>query len=457
MNLSRRTFLKVLGAGGAASAASSPILRAFADPQTANDEFFLFVHALGGWDVMLWSDPRMAATTIIDPPSTVNCRTDWLDAWTTDTSVTLPDGGNPFKPNAAGKLSFGPGFGAKMLSRASQVLLFNGLSMNTVSHPDGQTYVTTGRHLFGGRAAQSSIDTMLGNEAGVQQLLPVVSLQYPSFFVGSGLDQRAVPLRVSKVDTLAESLHRAPFYESAAERDAVTVVLSEEAHDLAEVAHDPTTMNAIALQLGALRGVLQKNLENSFSAKYLQTAYDSSFSFSKLLIQQVPATNLAFAIEAFKNNFGRCVSVVFNAFDTHFSNYTTQARAQQETFDSLSAFMDLLETTPHPTKPSDTLADHTHILVTSDFCRTPQINLSHGRDHYPNGSALVLSPRFRGGQVFGATDADQLLPTNLSGFSDGPRPVSPPDVLATFLTAFGVQPRKYLRDGEAVTQLLVNP
>ena len=50
------------------------------------------------------------------------------------------------------------------------------------------------------------------------------------------------------------------------------------------------------------------------------------------------------------------------------------------------------------------LADHTHILVFSDFCRTPQINLSGGRDHYPNNSALVISPKFARGRSFGKTD-----------------------------------------------------
>ena len=52
----------------------------------------------------------------------------------------------------------------------------------------------------------------------------------------------------------------------------------------------------------------------------------------------------------------------------------------------------------------DKLSDHTHILVVSDFCRTPQINLAGGRDHYPNNSALVISPRFRRNFVFGKTD-----------------------------------------------------
>ena len=114
----------------------------------------------------------------------------------------------------------------------------------------------------------------------------------------------------------------------------------------------------------------------------------------------------------------------------------------------------MLDATPHPTRAATKLADHTHILVFSDFCRTPQINLSGGRDHYPNNSALVISPRFRGGIAFGKTDVEQLLPADAKTFGDGARPIAPPDVLATFLHAFGIEPRSYLRDGEVVPELL---
>ena len=39
-------------------------------------------------------------------------------------------------------------------------------------------------------------------------------------------------------------------------------------------------------------------------------------------------------------------------------------------------------------------------------------------------------------------------------FSDGRRALSPPDILATFVSAFGGDPRKYLRDGEVIPAML---
>jgi hypothetical protein len=93
-------------------------------------------------------------------------------------------------------------------------------------------------------------------------------------------------------------------------------------------------------------------------------------------------------------------------------------------------------------------------MVFSDFCRTPQINLNLGRDHYPNNSSLIISPRFQSNFVLGKSDPDQLLPLPTVSFSDGMRAVSPPDILRTFVSAFGGNPAKYLRDGEVIPALL---
>ena len=148
------------------------------------------------------------------------------------------------------------------------------------------------------------------------------------------------------------------------------------------------------------------------------------------------------------------VSFALGGFDTHANNYRNQALCQQDMFDLLAVLLRKLDATPHPHRAGAKLSEHTHILLVSDFCRTPQINIGGGRDHYPNNSALVISPRFRGNFVFGKSDPDQLLPAQAKTFSDGERPIAPPDLLATFLHAFGVPPRKYLRDGEVVSELL---
>jgi hypothetical protein len=324
--------------------------------------------------------------------------------------------------------------------------------MNTVSHPDGSTFSATGRHLQGGRAPGASIDTALGSEFGAEQLFPVVSVQFPSSYVGEHLDRRAVPLAIGQIGALSRSLSRAEVFDQDADRDAVTAVLSQEASDLAAHSTYPDVARGLGLQYDALRRMLASRLQDVFSADGLRKAYPA-FNY-KGRFQGAAAVNAAFAAEAMKRNVVRCVSFALGAFDTHNQNYKQQALVQQEAFDVVATLLQVLDATPHPTHAGKKLADHTHILVVSDFCRTPQINMGGGRDHYPNNSALVISPRFRANLAFGKSDVDELLPAHAKTFADGPRAIAPPDLLATFVSAFGVPPRKYLRDGEVVPELL---
>jgi uncharacterized protein (DUF1501 family) len=443
--------LKVLGATGAGlSAAHLPLMKAVAASSTTSDEFFIFVHASGGWDVTLWADPRNERKGLVEPASTDNTDLTALHHWT---SVPLDSDTNTFalvQPSGS-NLVFGPGIGnlAEMYDR---LCLINGLAMNTVSHPDGTAFSATGRHLAGGHPVASSVDTMVANELGASQLFPAISVNFPSFFVGEGLDRRAVPLRIGSVGTVAKTLTRSTLYDSVADRDAVTAVLTAEATDLASIALQPDVMKGFQVQYDSLKKMLTGSLQAVFSQTALQAAHPE-FNY-KARFQSAAAVNAAFAVEAMKRNVVRCVSFTGASFDTHNTNYRFQAQTQQELFDLIAALLKTLDATPHPTKTSDKLSDHTHILIVLDFCRTPQINLSGGRDHYPNNSALVISPRFKQNFVYGKTDAEQVLPDDAGTFSDGVRPVAPPDLLATFVASMGIDPRRYLRDGEVVKDLL---
>ncbi|WP_394827160.1 DUF1501 domain-containing protein [Pendulispora albinea] len=458
---SRRSFLKALAGSGVAALASTPLVHALAAPggdAKTSDEFFLLLHALGGWDVTLSLDPRWDEVGLIDPATTANTNTLGIRLWENDTKK-LSDGGYSFQPIRPKDTPFvfGPAIGSLAdLDLVSRLCVVNGLATNTVSHPDGQTYAVTGRHLNGGRPNQSSIDVCCANEFGTEQLLPVVSVEYPSYLLGSELSSKARPLRISKVGTMALSLSRATAFDTQAERNNVNAVLTEEAAELAEISNDPSALQSLATQYSALDRVLSDTrLQNVFSEKALVDGH-KEFNFPALRHQYKAATNAAFAIEAFANNMARCVSFAFNGFDTHANNYAYQAATQQETFDILAALIRKLDTLPHPTRTGAKLSQHTHILVTSDFCRTPAINIARGRDHHPNGSALVISPKFKGKKVFGSTDVPQLLPRPIKAgtFMDGERAVAPPDLLATFVSAFGVNPQKYFREGEVIKELL---
>lgn len=453
--MDRRTFLKVLTGASAAAALTNPMLQAFAGPEVASDEFFIFIHASGAWDVTLGLDPRNNRQGIIEPGSTNTIDIAPIRRWA---SLGTPlDGTNsssgfsfqlvkPDNPNSP--LAFGPSIG-DLLRHSSRLTVCNGVAMNTVSHQDGTAFSSTGRHLSGTKSVACSIDTMLADTLGAEQLLPAVSINFPSFYVGRNLDRRAVPLSISGVGTLAASLRRATVYDTPAQRDMVTTLLSQEAQDLANISAEPDVMRGMYLQYEGLRRMNKENLLAAFDAAQLQAKYPK-FAYATI----GAAVNAAFALDMLQRNTARCVSFSYGSFDTHFTNYRQQPLLQQRLFDMIAVLVDYLDALPHPTKQGKKLADHTHIMLFSDFCRTPQINVNQGRDHYPNNSTLIISPRFKGDTVYGASDPDQLLPLPYGKFADGNRSATPADILTTFVSAFGADPRKYLRDGEVIKEIL---
>ena len=83
--------------------------------------------------------------------------------------------------------------------------------------------------------------------------------------------------------------------------------------------------------------------------------------------------------------------------------------------------------------------DETLVVVLTDFGRTPRVNASAGRDHYPNVYSIVMAGGgIRGGQVYGSSDDNGAFPRT--------QPCGPPDVHATIFQAMGISPRAEIRD-----------
>lgn len=121
------------------------------------------------------------------------------------------------------------------------------------------------------------------------------------------------------------------------------------------------------------------------------------------------------------------VEVVLDGWDTHQNNFERVAK-QAGAFDPAMAMLiqDL--------KRRD-LLDSTLVIWMGEFGRTPTINGSEGRDHYPAAwSAALAGGGVRGGQVYGQTDAE--------GRKVVDRPVAVPDLFATIATVLGMNPGK---------------
>jgi len=85
------------------------------------------------------------------------------------------------------------------------------------------------------------------------------------------------------------------------------------------------------------------------------------------------------------------------------------------------------------------LLEETLVIAMGEFGRTPKINTTAGRDHWPNCYSVILAGGgIPGGAVLGSSDKFGAYPD-----SD---PVSPGDLAATLFSRFGLDPAQEVRD-----------
>ena len=132
----------------------------------------------------------------------------------------------------------------------------------------------------------------------------------------------------------------------------------------------------------------------------------------------------------------RLATVFHGGYDTHVQNEPRCKTIIPEFDQAFSALLDDLE--------ERGLMDTTLVLVVGDFGRTPKINFSGGRDHWPGAFSVALAGAgIQGGIVVGETDPHAAQPVD--------RPVSIEDLGATVYKALGIDYRKnYHANGRPV-------
>jgi uncharacterized protein (DUF1501 family) len=85
------------------------------------------------------------------------------------------------------------------------------------------------------------------------------------------------------------------------------------------------------------------------------------------------------------------------------------------------------------------LLETTLVVALAEFGRTPRINGSAGRDHWPDCYSVVMAGGgIRGGAIHGASDRFGAYPAT--------DPVTPGDLAATLFWRFGFDPTTELHD-----------
>lgn len=146
----------------------------------------------------------------------------------------------------------------------------------------------------------------------------------------------------------------------------------------------------------------------------------------------------------------RFVTLTYGGWDHH-DNIKNAMTSQMPKFDR--AFAALIRDLD-----ARGLLDSTLVMVTTEFGRTPRINSTGGRDHYPKVFSIILAGGgMKRGAVHGASDA--------TGGEPDADPLSVPDLAATVYHQLGIDPEKTLlapgnrpvkivKDGSLVKELL---
>jgi hypothetical protein len=146
----------------------------------------------------------------------------------------------------------------------------------------------------------------------------------------------------------------------------------------------------------------------------------------------------------------RFVSLTYGGWDHH-DNIKTAMTAQMPSFDQ--AFAALIRDLDRRG-----MLDSTLVMVTTEFGRTPKINGTAGRDHYPKVFSIILAGGgVKRGLIHGSSDA--------TGGEPDADPLYVPDLAATVYNQIGIDSNKILyapgprpivivKDGNVVKELL---
>lgn len=420
LHLPRRALL-----GGLAAAAALPWLPAARATPAASQRRFLFVQALGGWDLTKVFAPVLDSADVeVEPEAALGL------------AGALPYVDHPNRPSVA---AFFDRWG-------DQAALLHGLYVASIAHPSAIRLLLSGSL----DAADADWATRIAAQAPDDPVLPhlVVGGLYYAGELGVHVGRAGSAGQLQGLSTgelLSQSDQRvvAPDPALSGEVDAWLAQAIASAQEGAGTAARAHRLDAHA-----------QALERAGRVKDSEGLLD--FRGGDVLDEQV-----AVAVAALSQGVSRCVTLAHPRrddqveWDTHALNEGVQSELFEDLFAGLGRLMDALQASPGPAGGS--LADETVVVVLSELARTPTLNASNGRDHWPCTSALILGPGVRGGQAVGAYNA-QLYgqPVDLASgeASESGTWLGPEHLGATLLALADIDPREAGVPAEPIEGLL---
>lgn len=226
--------------------------------------------------------------------------------------------------------------------------------------------------------------------------LSVKDIRWPE-----GLDSERIDARLSLLNDMESRF--------AAQRPGLSVRSHQSAYEQAVRMVRSTAVEAFNLD----------QEPDALRERYGANRFGQSCLLARRLVERgVPFIEIALSDVPGESVFG---------WDTHLNNFSAVK--------SLSGVLDSGWATLLDDLKDRGLLDSTMVVWMGEFGRTPRINTSGGRDHFPNAWTTVLSGGgVRGGTVYGKTSAD--------GMEVAENPVKVNELMATICTGLGIDPYK---------------
>ncbi len=363
----------------------------------------------GGWDTTFVLDPHFGGEIANDPASEPATTGDivWADA--------------PTRPSVR---TFFERYGARSV-------VVNGIAVDSISH-DGCTRLM----LTGGRTERGTdLAAIIAGETGSGLAVPYAVLSGPRY--PGALGAIASDVNATFAGILKDEL---PTASSVGTQEArIQAWLAAEAdRDLAlrEAA------GVAAPRLRSWRDGLDRLAVIRGEAGALSSAPEGTIE-----------EQIALCVRLLEQGLSR--SVMLRAprplgaqWDTHSDNNQFQLIAWEDSFANLLELLQALEAAPGTT---GTLLDDTLVLVASDMARSPILNASAGKDHWPYTSAVLVGGGVGGGRVLGGTnDLFVGVPVDLAtgAPSDAGERITTARLLAGLLQGFDIDPERWLPGAE---------
>ncbi|GDX78698.1 hypothetical protein LBMAG42_05090 [Deltaproteobacteria bacterium] len=416
MKLTRRQLL-------AAMAAAAAVPRR-AQASSASDRRFIFVYTMGGWDVTRVFAPLLGLAT-------VNTEAD--AALATVGNLTYVD--HPARPSVRSFFE----------RHHDKVCVVNGVYCPSISHSGALKTTWTARP----DASTADWPTRIAAAQAEKFIVPYLVVGGPYFAGESGV-----------------------YVCRAGSANQLSGLVTGEALDDADTpmpAPPPTTLSAIDAWL------LSEGDRRSADADTARAKVATTYTIAqgragelKALGDSIDLTSgsalseqLDLGVRALSSGLSRVVSLMhprqnsLTAWDSHAINDLTQTELFESLFSDLSSLMAKLAAATGPDGGS--LADTTTVVVMSEMGRTPTLNASAGKDHWPYTSVMYIGGGFTGDRVVGSFDDEQYgNPVDLTTGEDSAKgDLLSVDIMgATLLRMGDVDPAAEGIDASAVEGLL---